>query len=136
MTKKETAQVLAILKAAYPASYRGMTPEEATGTASVWAMQFADMPVDVVLVALQKLVATSKFPPAISEVKETLRSMHYEARQNIAIRKMAGVSPLPAMQRIVEVTERYCYQIPEPTIHSILELGNTPAYGRLEEHNG
>ena len=32
MTKKEALQVLAILKAAYPANYNGMTKEEATGT--------------------------------------------------------------------------------------------------------
>ena len=42
MTKKEALQILAILKAAYPSSYNGMTKEEATGTVAVWCMQFAD----------------------------------------------------------------------------------------------
>ena len=41
MTREETIKVLAILKAAYPNAYKGMTREEAQGTVSVWAMQFA-----------------------------------------------------------------------------------------------
>jgi len=36
MTKKEAATILAILKAAYPNSYKGMTQEEAMGTVSVF----------------------------------------------------------------------------------------------------
>ena len=50
MTKKEAATILAILKAAYPNSYKNMTHEEAMGTISVWAIQFAGMPADIVLI--------------------------------------------------------------------------------------
>jgi hypothetical protein len=78
MTREETIKVLAILKAAYPNSYKNMTREEAQGTVSVWAMQFAAFPVEVVLLAINKIIASSTFPPTISEVKEKMRGMYWE----------------------------------------------------------
>ena len=81
MTKKEALQILAILKAAYPASYNGMTKEEATGTVAVWCMQFEDMPAEIVMMAIHKLIATNKFPPSISEVKSKISSIHSEASE-------------------------------------------------------
>ena len=78
MTREETIKVLAILKAAYPNSYKNMTREEAQGTVSVWAMQFAAFPVDVVLLAINKIIASSTFPPTISEVKEKMSDMYWE----------------------------------------------------------
>lgn len=79
MTQKEATQILAILKAAYPNSYRGMSKEEAIGTVNVWATQFVDMPVSVVMIAVNKLISTNTFPPSIGEVKEKIRSLYYEA---------------------------------------------------------
>lgn len=78
MTREETIKVLAILKAAYPNAYKGMTREEAQGTVSVWAMQFASFPVEVVLLAVNKIISSSTFPPAISEVKDKMRGMYWE----------------------------------------------------------
>lgn len=79
MTREETIKVLAILKAAYPNSYKNMTKEEANGTVAVWAMQFADVPAEIVLIAINKLISTSPFPPAICEVKKKIGGMYWEA---------------------------------------------------------
>lgn len=79
MTQKEATQILAILKAAYPNSYRGMTKEEAVGTINVWATQFINIPVDVVMIAVNKLISTNTFPPSIGEVKEKIRGLYFEA---------------------------------------------------------
>lgn len=79
MTQTEAKQVLAILKAAYPNSYRGMTKEEAIGTVNVWATQFINMPASVVMIAVNKLISTNIYPPSISEVKEKIRSLYFEA---------------------------------------------------------
>lgn len=132
MTKKEAMQILAILKAAYPASYNGMTREEANGTATVWCMQFSDMPVEIVLMAVHKAIATNKFPPSISEVKEKLKLIHWEA-YDMAWGNL-GVS-LPEQtrkhyQRIYEATNGYKYgQMYEPKIGQILEVDNTLRIG-------
>lgn len=79
MTRDETIKLLAILKAAYPNSYRGMTKEEANGTVLVWSTQFAKYPANVVMIAVNKLISKSTFPPAINEVKEEIRGLYWEA---------------------------------------------------------
>lgn len=78
MTREEAIKVLAILKAAYPNSYRNMSKDEANGTVMVWQTQFANIPPEMVLIAVNKLISTSPFPPAISEVKDKIRSLYWE----------------------------------------------------------
>jgi hypothetical protein len=78
MTREESIKVLAILKAAYPNSYRNMSKDEANGTVMVWQTQFANIPPEMVLIAVNKLISTSPFPPAISEVKDKIRSLYWE----------------------------------------------------------
>ena len=83
MTREETIKVLAILKAAYPNSYKNMTKEEANGTVAVWSMQFSNIPVEVVMIAINKLISTSTFPPAICEVKDKIRGLYWEVWQQL-----------------------------------------------------
>ena len=78
MTREEAIKILAILKAAYPNSYRNMSKDEANGTVMVWQTQFANIPAELVMIAVNKLISTSTFPPAISEVKEKIRGMYWE----------------------------------------------------------
>lgn len=78
MTREETIKILAILKAAYPNSYRNMSKEEANGTVAIWSMQFAQFPAEVVMFAVNKLISSSPFPPAICEVKDKIRGMYWE----------------------------------------------------------
>lgn len=109
MTKKEAVQILAILKAAYPNSYRGMSKEEATGTINIWSMQFSDMPADIVLMALNKLIASSKFPPSIAEVKNKIGELHWEAYEFKRVQEQLGKQPPAQIQRVYELTQRYRY---------------------------
>ena len=88
MTREETIKILAILKAAYPNSYKNMTKEEASGTVTVWAMQFANMPAEIVMIAVNKLISTSPFPPAICEVKDKIRSLYWETWEILNQHKM------------------------------------------------
>lgn len=124
MTVKEAAQVLAILKAAYPNSYRGMTAEEATGTVSVWAMQFRDISADVVLMAVNKAIACSKFPPSICEVKDKISELHWEAYQIVSSRMSEKITPpalLDQYQRVYDETHDYRHkQGFEPTLREMM----------------
>lgn len=126
MNKKEAVQILAILKAAYPASYSGMSKEEAAGTVSVWAMQFEDMPVDIVMMAIHKLIASNKFPPTVSEVKEKIKSIHWEAYDAITAKK--DILPEETVRRcqlVYDATKEYSYgKIYEPSI-SLMVSGNS-----------
>jgi hypothetical protein len=127
MTKKEAIQILAILKAAYPSSYNNMTKEEASGTVGVWCMQFEDMPGDIVLMAINKLISTSKFPPTVAEVKDKLKSMHWEAHELLTWRNTdfspVEISDSQAKQyeRIAELTRQYKYGTTyEPKLYQMM----------------
>ena len=134
MTKKETAQILAILKAAYPNFYKDMTTEEAQGTISVWALQFADLPADIVLMALNKAISTSKFPPTIAEIKDKMKALYWEAYGKI--NPLFDYEPLSAedemmYDRIRKITERFKNDKGiEPTIGQMIGGGN---YMQLSE---
>lgn len=93
MTREETIKVLAILKAAYPNSYRGMTKEEAHGTVAVWAAQFAKMPVNVVMIAINKIISKNTFPPSINEVNDEIRGLYWETWQALNLHRR-GLEPL------------------------------------------
>lgn len=125
MTKKEALQILAILKAAYPASYNGMTQKEATGTVAVWAMQFSDVPVDIVLMAVQKLISTNKFPPAISEVKAKMEGIHWEAYEALSCSSIPMSEEVREhYKRIYEATKEYkIAKIAEPTLYQMITGG-------------
>lgn len=69
MTKQDAIKILAILKVAYPASYRSLTREETNATAELWAVQFAAYDYDAVWRAVQAEIGRSKFPPTIAEIK-------------------------------------------------------------------
>lgn len=79
MTREEAIKALSVLKAAYPNFYKGMTKDEANGTINVWAAQFAKYPAFIVMIALNKLISTNTFPPAICEIKERIRALYWEA---------------------------------------------------------
>ena len=96
MTKEESLELMAVLKAAYPNHYNGLTKQEAVGVVSVWTLHFADIPAEIVFMAMQKAISESKFPPTISEVKAKITTLHWEAyeelRQNDFMRDEA---PMP-----------------------------------------
>lgn len=130
MTKKEALQILAILKAAYPSSFNG-TKEELTGTVAVWALQFADMPADIVLMAVHKLISTSKFPPAIAEVKKVIEGLYWESYSALCdgLRyKTITEDEKWRLERICEVTEGYKAGAFEIGVKAMVG-GNAPLLG-------
>lgn len=108
MTKNESIKILAVLTAAYPHSYKSMTPEEAQGVVTVWSIQFADVPADIVFMAVNMAISISKFPPSICEVKERLKTLYWEAYTMMAneINEMDSAT-LAECQRICDHTKQY-----------------------------
>ena len=131
MTRDETIKVLAILKAAYPNSYKAMTKEEAKGMIAVWTMQFADMPADIVLMAVNKLISTNQFPPAISEVKKKISTLHWEAYDMICDKTTSALlqdEELAKYQRIYDITKKMKINTHiEPTLTEMMN-GGTQKY--------
>ena len=123
MTREETTKILAILKAAYPNSYRNMSQQEALGTVAVWHMQFADMPPDIVMMAVQKCISSSTFPPSVSEVKKKIGALCWEAYDIISADTGITFSEETVRQaeRIYEKTRDYKYNTPqEPMLYQMI----------------
>lgn len=74
MNKKETIMILAVLKAAYPAGYRDMSPEDNITLVNLWMRVFADWPYDDVNNAIDAIIVTNKanFPPSPGLVMDQL----------------------------------------------------------------
>lgn len=124
MNRKEAAQVLAILKASYPNFYKSLTAEDAQGIVSVWSMQFAGMSAEIVLMALNKAISSCTYPPSIAEVKEKLRSVHWDAYEMLdANYRNKNLSPeeVKMYKRIYEETQGYKFTSnAEPKIQDML----------------
>lgn len=77
MTKKETAMILATLKAAYPSFYRDMSQEDAMAAANLWYDLFSDSDYTLVRAAVKALIKTrtSTFPPVPGEVTEQIQKL-------------------------------------------------------------
>lgn len=125
MNKKEATQVLAILSASYPKYYRNIADDEVQGIISVWALQFANMPADIVLMALNKAISANEhYPPNIAEVKKKIESVYWEAygaiERNYRLKNLSDAE-LATYKRICNVTERYKFgKIAEPSISDML----------------
>ena len=70
MTRQETKDLMAILKAAYPNFYKDISKEEAKAAVDLWATIFSDTPAKLVIEAVKSLICTLKYPPTIADVKE------------------------------------------------------------------
>lgn len=131
MTKAEAIKILAVLTAAYPHAYKNMSDDEANGVVMVWTIQFADVPADIVFMALNKAISSCKFPPSISEVKQRIATVHWEAYEALRRHENAtAVLPQKAVseyQRIYEVTRDYRHSQLEPELSGML-IGNTHKY--------
>lgn len=83
MTLEESAKLLAIIKLAYPNSYKGIDNETTLATVNMWHRTFNTTPYRIIEIALDHFVKSSKFPPTIADIIEELRNMYYEATQNV-----------------------------------------------------
>lgn len=121
MTYEETAGILSMITAAYPHVYKNLAEEEAKAVVMIWAVQFKDVPADIVFMATNKAIASGKYPPTIAEVKDKLSSLYWEA-YNIVNTHEAINNPgsVEGYRRIMEHTEGAMYKTAEPTIESML----------------
>ena len=116
MTRDETIKVLAVMKAAYPNSYKGMSREEANGVVNVWTLQFANTPYEIVQIAVAKLISKNTFPPTISEVKQKIHGLYYEFYELT----MIG-NPTEEQRRKYEALMDKCHDsVTEPSLRELL----------------
>ena len=83
MTLEESIKLLALIKLAYPNSYKDIDKDTQLATVNMWQRAFNTTPLAVMELALDHFVKTSKFPPTIADMCEELKCTHFEALQNV-----------------------------------------------------
>lgn len=83
MTFEESVKLLALIKLAYPNSYKDIDKDTQLATVNLWQRAFANVPFAVVELGLDHFVKGSKFPPTIAEICEELKGIHAEAFINV-----------------------------------------------------
>lgn len=77
MTKADAARLVAIVVTAYP-NYDKFRDEEAvTATVNLWATMFSVDDSRIVALALNKHIATSKWPPSVAEIRELMLEIQH-----------------------------------------------------------
>lgn len=74
MTIQQTGAVMDVLTVAYPQFYRGKDQRERQNALRLWAEMFSEDPLELVLAAVKRLIATDTkgYPPPIGAVKEQI----------------------------------------------------------------
>lgn len=77
MNRIETIEIMAVLKAAYPRYYDGISRKDAESIISLWESMFLEEPVQIVAAAVKSLIATDTkgFPPHIGVVKAAIAKL-------------------------------------------------------------
>lgn len=90
MDNYEATKLLAMIKIAYPNSYKGMDNESLMATVNMWAMSFPDVPYQIMEQAFNSLRMKLKFPPTVAEMAEEIGHLHYEMEQLGDIQRQIG----------------------------------------------
>ena len=72
MTEKNATELVMVIVRAYPNAARFDSIEAIEDTIALWATQFADDPVELVAIATNQHIQTSKWPPSIAEIRELM----------------------------------------------------------------
>lgn len=74
MNNSECLKVLAVLQAAYPHAFKGMTRPQAEAMQALWAETFARDHYEEVAAAVKAIIASdpSEWPPAIGKVRQVM----------------------------------------------------------------
>lgn len=136
MTKKEALQVLAILKAAYPDKFYGVTEKDALGIVTVWAVQFADTSADIVFMAVNKWISLNTKPPTIADINQKISSIHWEAYELISQSHRFNNLPEEKQElykRIYKETQKHKYtRMAEPSLALLIERGTGEGVKMIE----
>lgn len=108
MNKQEAAKLLALVKIAYPLSYRDMDDASIHATVNMWHMSFPDVPYAIMEQAFNQFRMVSKFPPTVAEMVEELRHIHFRAEEGMQIQKILGNDMMAKrFAQIMECTKRF-----------------------------
>ena len=128
MTLEESIKLLALIKLAYPNSYKDIDKDTQLATVKMWQRAFDTTPFAIMELALDHFVKASKFPPTIADIYDELRGIHYEALQNVLSLDDGERRNLNKciMQQTERFTERNDHRINYKKAQNLLNSVNQP----------
>lgn len=107
MNKNEAAKLLALIKVAYPSTYKDMDDKTKIATVNMWQSTFANVPYAIVEMAFDHFRRVSKFAPTIADMYDELKSLHYRALEEVATTEDKELRAIA--NKILEHTSQYKY---------------------------
>lgn len=128
MTLEESVKLLALIKLAYPNSYKDIDKDTQLATVKMWQRNFDTVPFAIMELALDHFVKVSKFPPTIADIYEELKSLYYEALGNVFALEDGEQRNLNRriMQHTERFTERNDHRINYNKVQNLLNSGTQP----------
>ena len=83
MNKTEAAKLLALIKVAYPSTYRDMDEKTKIATVNMWQSTFPNIPFEIMAMAFDHFRRVSKFAPTVADMYEELKGLHYQALEEV-----------------------------------------------------
>jgi hypothetical protein len=115
VTPAEVAKILAVLAAAYP----GFEVDETRH--GLWYQMLSDLDYPMAMMATRRHIATSKWPPAVSEIRE----------QALIASGGEELTPAEAWGQVMQAIRRHGYYHPEEALDSL-----SPDVRRVVEQMG
>lgn len=83
MSFEDTAKIMGVLEAAFPAFYRGQTESQRAATLRLWHMQFSGTAYGLVEAAVLRIISTQveSYPPTIASVNAAIRELETDEDQ-------------------------------------------------------
>ena len=79
MNEKETIQFLALIKLAYPSSFKDIDKDTKLATVAMWQNTFPHTPYPIMELALDKHRRNSPYEPKVADIMKQLKSLYYDA---------------------------------------------------------
>ncbi len=128
MTVNEAGKLLALIKLAYPNSYKDIDKDTQLATVNMWYRAFDTIPFSIMELALDHFVRVSKFPPTIADMCEELKAINGEALQNVLTLEDGERRKLNfyIMQQTERFKERNDHRINYNKVRNLLNGENQP----------
>ncbi len=107
MTRDEAKKLLALIKVAYPNSYKDMDRDFAIATVNMWQSTFPEVPYVIMETAFNQFRKKSKFPPTVADMYEELQGLYFSALESVM--SIANNQVKAAGKYIMEHTESFKY---------------------------
>ena len=79
MNRQEAIKLLALIKVAYPSTYKDMDNTSKNATVNMWQSTFSDVPYVIMELAFDHFRRVSKFAPTPADMFDELKTLYYRA---------------------------------------------------------